>query len=231
MKALLVGLFLMAALVACLVMAAPPVPQKDFLSNDEIEKIREAQEPSLRLKLYTDFARERIDLVKSLLSKDKSGRSILIHDTLDEYCKIIDAIDTVSEDAITRKQDLKVGLDTVAAAERLMLPSLQRFRDSKPKDLERYEFVLKQAIDATNDSLSSAEEDLHERTLDISERDEKEKRDRREAMTPVEREAENAQQKKAVDKKTEDESKPPARKPPTLYKPGEKKSTGPGGNR
>src|SRR5689334_13753282 len=98
-----------ALLIACLLTAVPLAAQKDFLSNDEIEKIREAQDPNLRLKLYVDFARERIDLVKSLLSKDKAGRSILIHDTLDEYCKIIDAIDTVSEDALLRKLEVKLG--------------------------------------------------------------------------------------------------------------------------
>ncbi len=219
-----------ALLIGCLMMAAPLAAQKDFLSHDEIEKIREAQEPNLRLRLYIDFARERIDLVKSLLSKDKAGRSVLIHDALDEYCKIIDAIDTVSEDALSRKVELKVGLDTVAVAEAQMLPALKRLRDSNPKDLERYEFVLKQAIDATTDSLSSAEEDIHERTLDIRDRDEREKRERRESMTPVEREAESAQQKKAAEKKAEEEAKPATRKPPTLYKPGEKKGTGPGGN-
>jgi hypothetical protein len=92
------------ALIVCLLIAAPLAAQHDFLTADEIEKIRDAQEPNLRLKLYADFAQERVDLIKHLLEKDKPGRSALIHDTLDEYCKILDAIDTVTDDALWRRR-------------------------------------------------------------------------------------------------------------------------------
>ena len=217
----------MRALLVCLLIAAPLAAQHDFLTNDEIDKIRDAQEPNLRLKLYAGFARERVDLVKSLLSKDKTGRSALIHDTLDEYCKILDAIDTVADDALSRKLDVKVGLDSVASAEKQMLPYLQKVQDSHPRDLERYDFLLKQAIDATSDSLDAAQEDTGKRTMEVEAREQKEKQERLEEMSPVEREGKQAADKQAEEKKAEDESK--QRKAPTLYRPGEKKSTAPGG--
>ena len=217
----------MRALLVCLLIAAPLAAQHDFLTNDEIDKIRDAQEPNLRLKLYAGFARERVDLVKSLPSKDKTGRSALIHDTLDEYCKILDAIDTVADDALSRKLDVKVGLDSVASAEKQMLPYLQKLQDSHPRDLERYDFLLKQAIDATSDSLDAAQEDTGKRTMEVEAREQKEKQERLEEMSPVEREGKQAADKQAEEKKAEDESK--QRKAPTLYRPGEKKSTAPGG--
>jgi hypothetical protein len=218
----------MRALLAFLLLAAPLAAQREFLTNDEIEKVRDAQEPNLRLKLYADFARERVDLVKGLLNKDKAGRSVLVHDTLDEYCKILDAIDTVADDALSRKVDVKLGLDAVAAVEKQMLPVLQKIQENHPKDLERYDFVLKQAIEATSDSLDAAQEDLGKRTTEVEARDQKEKQERLDAMSPVEREGKQAEDKKAEEKKAEEEAKP-QRKPPTLYRPGEKKSTGPGG--
>ena len=60
----------MKTLLCCLLLAAPLVAQRDFLTADEIDQIKEAQEPNLRLKLYADFARLRLDLVRNLLSKD-----------------------------------------------------------------------------------------------------------------------------------------------------------------
>ena len=213
----------MRALLVCLLIAAPLAAQHEFLTADEVEKVRDAQEPNLRLKLYSQFAQERIDLIKHLLDKDKAGRSALIHDTLDEYCKILDAIDTVADDALTRKVDVKAGLDLIASQEKQMLPYLQKVADSHPRDMERYDFLLKQAIDATTDSLDAAQEDLGKRTQDVEAREEREKMERRDAMSPVEREGEAAQDKQAAEQKAVEESK--QKKAPTLYRPGEKKST------
>jgi len=213
----------MRALLVCLLLAAPLAAQRDFLTADEVEKVRDAQEPNLRLKLYSQFAQERIDLIKHLFDKDKAGRSALIHDTLDEYCKILDAIDTVADDALTRRLDVKAGLDAVASQEKQMLPYLQKVADGHPRDLERYDFLLKQAIDATTDSLDAAQEDLGKRTQDVEAREQREKQERRDAMSPVEREGEAAQDKQAAEKKAVEESQ--QKKAPTLYRPGEKKST------
>jgi hypothetical protein len=217
----------MRLLLVCLLMAAPLAAQREFLTSDEVDQIRDAQEPNLRLKLYAQFARERVDLVKNLLSKDKTGRSALIHDTLDEYCKILDAIDTVADDALSRKRDVKLGLDAVASAEKQRLPFLQKVQDDHPRDLERYDFLLKQAIDATTDSLDAAQEDLGKRTQEVVAREQKEKQERLDAMSPVEKEAKVAQEKQAAEKQAVQESQ--QKKAPTLYRPGEKKSTAPGG--
>ena len=211
-------------LLTCLLLVAPlAAQQRDFLTSDETDQIKEAQEPNARVALYARFAKERIDMVKSLLAKDKAGRSVLIHDALDDYARILDAIDDVTDQALSRKVDMKPGLKLVESTTEEALPILQKFQDSHPKDLDRYEFVLRTAIETATDSLQAAQEDLGKRTHDVEARAQKQKKAVEETMSPPEREAKEADDKKTAEKAAADADKPPARKPPTLLRPGEKK--------
>ncbi|MEO8595763.1 MAG: hypothetical protein ABI759_20755 [Candidatus Solibacter sp.] len=216
--------------VLMLLLAALPLAtqQRDFLSADEIDQIKEAQEPNERLALYAQFAKLRIDLVKNLLSKDRSGRSIMIHDTLDQYSQILDAIDTVADAASAKQTDIGVGLAAVAAAERDLLPILKQIEESRPKDLDRYEFALTQAIETTSDSLELAQEDLGKRGKEVQDREKAKKAATEVSMTPIEKEGQTAEEaKKAAVAKVEAEEKAaaadatPKRKPPTLMRKGE----------
>jgi len=210
----------MKLLFGCLLLAGTLAAQnRDFLTADEVDQIREAQEPNLRLTLYIKFAKERVDLAKSLLSKDKPGRSIMVHDALEDYAKILDAIDAVADEALARKADMKVGLNAVAKGEKEILPMLEKIRSSQPKDLERYDYALKTAIDSTTDSMEMAEEDLGKRTRDVEARQEREKKTREEATAPIDKDA--ADKKPATDSAAPADSGKPQRKPPTLMRKGE----------
>jgi starvation-inducible outer membrane lipoprotein len=151
--------------------------------------------------------------VTSLLSKDKAGRSILIHDALEDYSKIIDSIDDVTDDALLRKSELKLGVDAVAAMEKQLLPVLQKIQSNQPKDISRYDFALKQAIETTQDSMSAAQLDLGKRGKDVEARADKEKKDLEALTAPVDAEAKPVESKK--------DSAPAKRKAPTLKRPGE----------
>jgi hypothetical protein len=193
--------------------------ERDFLTADEVDQIRDAQEPNARLKLYILFARQRLALLEQFLSKEKPGRSALIHDTIEDYTHIIEAIDTVADDALVHKAQLDVGMKEVATAEAEMLAKLQKIEDSAPKDLARYEFALKNAIDTTSDSKELSEEDLHTRAGDVAAQDKKDKQDR-DALLGEKEKAENKKANKDAAAAADDGK--PKRKPPTLYKPGEK---------
>lgn len=201
-------------LICALIAAAPLMADRDFLSSAEADQIREAQDPNIRVQLYLHFARQRLDQVRQLLAKDKAGRSALIHDLLEDYANIIDALDNVTDDSLKRKKSLDQGIVKVRDGEKGMLADLQKIQDSNPKDLERYDFVLKAAIDSTSQSIDS-NQDMAHRATEVLAQEDKEKKERQAMATPDEK-------KQKSDESFKDATDPKRRKPPTLYKPGEK---------
>ena len=202
----LLAVFLFASL------GAVRAQDRDFLTADEADQIRETQEPNLRLQLYSKFAQERIDLLKQLFSKEKAGRSALIHDTLEDYTKIVDAIDTVADDALKRKVAIADSMKLLAAAERSMLEALRKLDEKPGKDYGRYEFAMKQAIETTSDSAELSTQDLSQRASEVLDQQKREKTER-ESMT-----AKKDVERKQTAEKQEAQQK---RKAPSLRRKGE----------
>ena len=192
-------------------------PGSRFPHGDEVDQIRESQDPNQRAFLYIQFAKERVGMLEQFLAKDKPGRSAIIHDTLEDYSKIIDSIDTVADDALARKIDITKGMAIVTAGEKDMLARLKKIEESEPKDMARYKFVLQNAIDTTQDSEDLSAEDLKTRGTEVAAHEKKEKQEI-ESMK-----ANNP--KEVAEKKTDDTTSKstdaPKRKPPTLKRPGE----------
>ena len=196
-----------------LVMLAIPLgaQKRDFLTAEEADKIRQAQDPNLRLPLYVTFAKDRVAQVNQLISRDRAGRSALLHDLLEDYTRIIEAIDTVTDDALRRKLDLAKGMAVVLPAQEELLAALKKVDQAELADKSRYEFVLKDAIAATEDSLELAKEDLGARAQDVLARQAKEEEARQADLTP-----EEARQRQDTKAKQEKQ-----KKAPTLRRPGD----------
>jgi hypothetical protein len=190
---------------------------RDFLTPNEIDQVRMAQDPNQRLALYVKLARQRLDLVQQYLAKDKAGRSIFIHNYLEDYTHIIEAIDSASDDALRHKKDIDAGTIAVLNGEKDFLETLNKIQESNPHDMDRFKFVLDEAIDTTSDSQELSKEDSHKRSGDLAREDSKEKKERDAAMPANEVKA----RKKAADAEQQQEQEQ-KRKIPSLYKPGEK---------
>ncbi len=194
--------------VVCFLAALPCAAQPDFLTADEVDQVREAQEPNARFHVYLQFAKARVALIQQLVAKEKAGRSALIKDALDEYTDIIEAIDTVADDALARKLTINKGMAEVAATEKEMLAALQKITDSKPSDVAIYRFSLEEAIDSTRDSMELSLEDLKTREAEVQAKEEKEEKARQ---------AEEG----STESEKKEEAPAPKKKAPTLRRPGE----------
>ncbi len=205
----------MTAFLLAMLLALPGAQvRRDFLTADEADQIRLVQEPNERVTLYLRFARQRLELVRQALEQSKPGRAALIHDTLEDYERIIDAIDTVIDDALRRKLPVEDGIRAVVQAGKEFLALLEKIRAVETPDQERYEFALAQALETTRDSVELAQEDVEQRAAEVAERDERETKQREALMQPKDLEEKRAQEKKQA----EEEQK---RKAPTLLRKGE----------
>ena len=208
----------MRPICVLLLLAAPALAQlqRDFLTEDEADQIREMQEPTQRVTLYLKFARLRLELVKQTLAAEKPGRSRLIHNNLEDFSKIIEALDNVLDDALARKLDVQKAVELVTEQEKQFLATLQEFDSKKTKDRYLYEFVLKDALEGTQDSLEESQHDLRARTERVLDEDRREKK-KIESMTTVK----DQEERKAAAKKEGQKEEQKARKAPSLRRKGE----------
>lgn len=198
---------------------------RDFLSTDEVEQVRQTQEPNARLMLYNKFAEARILQVEDLLKTEKAGRSVLIHDLLEDLVDILDTIDTVADDALRNNMEIAEGMQDVAKRHAVMAEKLKNIDQMELSDRGRYQFQLQMAIDTVEDSLELAQEDLAKRKGDVLAKDKAEKTEREALRTPQD----VAERKEADKKQAElDKKSGRTRKAPSLYKPGEKPGSQPG---
>ena len=210
----------MKRFLIALLFVLPAFAQRDFLTSAEIDQVREAQEPVERIKLYLTFARQRLDQLQSMMAKDRPGRSGEVRQLLEDYAGIIEAIDTVSSDALVRKADVTAGPAEIVGGEQKFLDLLDKIQSAAPRDLEMYDFALKEAIATTSDSIDLANEDLGTRGKEVNSKIAKEKKE----VADVNKEERTLRAAGPATDKAEaaaEDAAKPAREAPTLYRPGE----------
>lgn len=194
----------LAGLLVLLLASAAAAQREEFLTDGEISLIREAQEPNKRLKHYVDFAQQRLAEIEKALAGNEPKRGDFIHQYLREYDSIIDAVDRNVEQALTRRDLARKGLEIAVKATPEFLKLLQGFRARNPKDLDQYRFILDQAIEDTESSIGTLRAAL-----------DKQPKDRR-AEREARKEAEEQQRRRAEEegsKEKQKESGPPRKRP------------------
>ena len=189
----------------------------DFLTDYEVDTLREHQAVEQRIKAYVKFAALRLELIDQSMQEAEAGRGARIHRSLTEYSSIIQAIDDVIDDALARNRKMDGALEGLLEAEQGFAARLAALAAEPAQDAWRYEFVLEDAIGITEDSMELLAEDLGARKRDVLAQEDDAKRRQKESMAP-ERRREFEQDKREA----ADATRSQQQKRPSLLRPGEK---------
>jgi hypothetical protein len=132
--------------------------KKDYLSDTEADKIREAQTPSAKMVLFVAFADDRIAKLKYSLAHPGTDRrrGEQLNALINAYTGCIDDAADVIDVAREHQQDIKVGLKALSTRAKENLAYLQELQKSGA-ELDSYKETLDDAVEATQDALTDAE--------------------------------------------------------------------------
>src|SRR5579862_1860594 len=132
--------------------------KKDYLSDTEADKIREATTPSAKMILFVTFADDRIAKLKYTLAHPSTDRrrAEQLNALINAYTGCIDDAADVIEVARERQQDIKLGLKQLTTRGKEDLEYLQELQKSGG-EVDSYKETLEDEVEATQDALTDAE--------------------------------------------------------------------------
>lgn len=129
--------------------------RRDPLTDAEIEKVRDsAQEPEVRLKLYIQFARARLDKAQQVHSDPKAtDRENETHAALQSFLDVYDELNTNVDTYADRGADLRKALKSVIEADTEFGAKLRALKSSlagNPQEAQNDDFLIGSALEAVD---------------------------------------------------------------------------------
>jgi hypothetical protein len=159
--------FLIAAVVVGIVLPlfayrafSKALPQrKEYLSEAEADKIRDADTPSERMKLFISFADDRLEKFQYELTRTtpERGQTEILNGLMNGYAGCMDDAADQIDVAQEKQLDIHDALKTMISKGKEFLDILNKL-DQNGVDLDTYRDTLEDAIEGTKDALSDAED-------------------------------------------------------------------------
>jgi len=129
----------------------------DPLTQSEIDQVRDVSwEPQQRLKLYVQFARDRLVKLEEMRNDPKvTNRPRQTHDRLDDFLLLYDELNDNIDTYVERKDDIRKPLKLVIAADTEFQAKLRALKDAADvpaAEAREYEFVLTNILDTVDSS-------------------------------------------------------------------------------
>jgi hypothetical protein len=152
---------LLAPSVATARVSHPPQGRKEYLTEIESDKIRDAYEPSDRIVLYMKYAEDRLKKFQYELNRKVQDRrrAEVLNNLLNAYAGCVD--DAADQIAVgeERQADIRASLKLMKAKVGEFLDILEKLQQSGA-ELDIYKDTLEDAIDGTKDALTDVDNGL-----------------------------------------------------------------------
>ncbi|HLK03669.1 MAG TPA: hypothetical protein VKT53_04445 [Candidatus Acidoferrum sp.] len=150
---------LIFALLAISTPTATPAQdlKKDYLSSLEADKIRDAETPNERIKLFLQFADDRLKKFQYELDHPSPSRHTeMLNYLMNAYVGCVDDAADLIQEGIEKQQNVRAGIDLMSAKAKEFLEVLKKI-STDGKEVESYKFNLDDAIEGTQDAINDAE--------------------------------------------------------------------------
>lgn len=157
-------LVLVSVFCAAIVTANFPAfaQKKDYLSDSEADKIRDADTTAERIRLFISFAGDRIKKLQyEFAHPGELHRDERINTLINAYAGCIDDGSDLIQLGVEKQQDIRDAIKEMQARAPEFLAYLKDLA-AKGKVAEAYKDNLDDAIDATNDAIRDAADALKE---------------------------------------------------------------------
>ena len=151
---------LLAVVLSTSTAARPSAPQKkEYLSEAEADKIRDAGMTGPRIVLYAAFASDRIKKIQyefAHMDAADQKRTDRLNSLINAYTGCIDDAADLVDLGIEKQEDIREGIKALQAQIKESLPYLQDLAVKGP-ERETYKDNLDDAIEATQDAAKDSE--------------------------------------------------------------------------
>lgn len=148
--------------LAILLVAAPvcAVAQNhNYLTSSEVEKLRDAQDPSERIKVFLSFQQDRLGRMDSVREANGDSRDN-IDDLLDQYISIDNELKDWIQYQFDHDGDMRKGLQSLLDEGPKQLEMLRHIQKSPGPESSDFSMSIRDAIADMNDTLDGATQAL-----------------------------------------------------------------------
>lgn len=132
-------------------------PQKDYLTALEADKIRDAETTNERIKLFVEFADDRLKKFQyELEHPSPNTHEQMLNYLMNAYIGCVDDAADLIQLGIEKQENVRKGVDLMASKTKEYLEKLKKIQ-TDGKEMEIYKENLDDAIEGTQDAMKEAE--------------------------------------------------------------------------